>query len=97
MGPESQEREATQEEISKMCDIVREAMRAGALGISSSYVDIDENGDPVPSRFAGFDEKAALAQAMGKRTRNLAGGSVLPRHETTTRQYQGAWRHKFGG
>ena len=34
MGPESQEREATQEEISKMCDIVKEAMRAGALGIS---------------------------------------------------------------
>ena len=71
MGPESQEREATQEEISKMCDIVREAMRAGALGISSSYVDIDENGDPVPSRFAGFDEKVALAQAMGESGRGI--------------------------
>ena len=71
MGPESQEREATKEEISKMCDIVREAMRAGALGISSSYVDIDENGDPVPSRFAGFDEKVALAQAMGESGRGI--------------------------
>ena len=71
MGPESQEREATQEEISKMCDIVREAMRAGALGISSSYVDIDENGDPVPSRYAGFDEKVALAQAMGESGRGI--------------------------
>ena len=71
MGPESQKREATQEEISKMCDIVREAMRAGALGISSSYVDIDENGDPVPSRFAGFDEKVALAQAMGESGRGI--------------------------
>ena len=71
MGPESQEREATQEEISKMCDIVREAMRAGALGISSSYVDIDENGDPVPSRFASFDEKVALAQAMGESGRGI--------------------------
>ncbi len=71
MGPESQEREATQEEISKMCDIVREAMRAGALGISSSYVDIDENGDPVPSRFADFDEKVALAQAMGESGRGI--------------------------
>ena len=71
MGPESQEREASQEEISKMCDIVREAMRAGALGISSSYVDIDENGDPVPSRFAGFDEKVALAQAMGESGRGI--------------------------
>ena len=71
MGPESQQREATQEEISKMCEIVREAMRAGALGISSSYVDIDENGDPVPSRFAGFDEKVALAQAMGESGRGI--------------------------
>ena len=71
MGPESQEREATQEEISKMCEIVREAMRAGALGISSSYVDIDENGDPVPSRFAGFDEKVALAQAMVESGRGI--------------------------
>ena len=71
MGTASQEREATQEEISKMCDIVREAMRAGALGISSSYVDIDENGDPVPSRFAGFDEKVALAQAMGESGRGI--------------------------
>ena len=71
MGPESQEREATQEEISKMCEIVREAMRAGALGISSSYVDIDEDGDPVPSRFAGFDEKVALAQAMGESGRGI--------------------------
>ena len=71
MGPESQEREATREEISTMCDIVREAMRAGALGISSSYVDIDENGDPVPSRFAGFDEKVALAQAMGESGRGI--------------------------
>ena len=71
MGPESQEREATQEEISKMCEIVREAMLAGALGISSSYVDIDENGDPVPSRFAGFDEKVALAQAMGESGRGI--------------------------
>ena len=71
MGPESQEREATKEEISEMCDIVREAMRAGALGISSSYVDIDENGDPVPSRFADFDEKVALAQAMGESGRGI--------------------------
>ena len=71
MGTASQEREATQEEISKMCEIVREAMRAGALGISSSYVDIDENGDPVPSRFADLGEKVALAQAMGESGRGI--------------------------
>jgi N-acyl-D-aspartate/D-glutamate deacylase len=64
MGPDSQKRAANEPEIKKMCELVSEAMEAGALGISSSYVDIDENGDPVPSRFADLEEKIALAKAM---------------------------------
>ena len=50
MGEASQQRTATPDEIEKMCLIIEEAMAAGALGISSSYVDMDENGDPVPSQ-----------------------------------------------
>jgi N-acyl-D-aspartate/D-glutamate deacylase len=64
MGAASQERAANAEEIAQMCDLVEEAMAAGAAGISSSYVDIDENMHPVPSRFAELDEKIALAKAM---------------------------------
>ena len=71
MGPESQKRVATEKEIQTMCDLVTEAMEAGALGISSSYVDIDENGEPVPSRYADLNEKIALAKAMAKSGRGI--------------------------
>ena len=46
-------------------------MAAGAVGISSSYVDIDENGKPVPSQFADLEEKIALAKAMAKSGRGI--------------------------
>jgi N-acyl-D-aspartate/D-glutamate deacylase len=71
MGAASQERAATAEEIAQMCALVEEAMAAGALGISSSYVDIDEKGHPVPSQFADLDEKIALAKAMAKSGRGI--------------------------
>ena len=71
MGAASQERAATTEEIEEMCALVEEAMAAGALGISSSYVDIDENGHPVPSQFADLNEKIALAKAMAKSGRGI--------------------------
>jgi N-acyl-D-aspartate/D-glutamate deacylase len=71
MGAASQEREATAQEIDAMCDIVREAMAAGALGISSSYVDSDEKMRPVPSRYANLDEKVAMAKAMASSGRGI--------------------------
>lgn len=71
MGPASQERAATDPEIAAMCAIVEAAMAAGALGMSSSYADIDENMHPVPSRFADLKEKIALAKAMAKSGRGI--------------------------
>jgi N-acyl-D-aspartate/D-glutamate deacylase len=71
MGADSQKRAANPDEIEQMCTLVREAMQAGALGISSSYVDMDEKGDPVPSQFADLDEKIALAKAMAESGRGI--------------------------
>ncbi len=71
MGAASQERVATDAEIAQMCALVEEAMAAGALGISSSYVDIDENMKPVPSRYADVREKIALCKAMVKSGRGM--------------------------
>lgn len=71
MGKASQERAATPQEIDAMCAIVAEAMAAGALGISSSYLDMDEEGRPVPSRYAEIDEKLALAKAMSASGRGV--------------------------
>ena len=71
MGKASQERAATAKEIDAMCLIVTEAMAAGALGVSSSYLDMDEEMRPVPSRFAEMDEKVALAKAMAASGRGI--------------------------
>lgn len=66
MGPASQERTATDAEIGAMCDLLEGAMADGAIGMSTSYVDIDENNRPVPSRLADMREKIALCTAMAK-------------------------------
>jgi N-acyl-D-aspartate/D-glutamate deacylase len=71
MGAASQERVATDAEIAEMCRLLEEAMAAGAMGLSISYVDIDENGRPVPSRYADMREKTALCQAMAKSGRGV--------------------------
>ena len=71
MGTDSQERIATDDEIAQMCAIMEAAMAAGALGLSTSYVDIDEDGRPVPSRLADMREKIALCHAMAKSGRGV--------------------------
>ena len=71
MGAASQERTANAEELDEMCKLVEEAMAAGAAGISSSYVDMDENMEPVPSRYADLEEKIALSKAMAKSGRGI--------------------------
>jgi N-acyl-D-aspartate/D-glutamate deacylase len=64
MGAAAQERAATGEEIAQMCAILQDAVRGGAAGLSTSYVDIDEQMRPVPSRWATRDEIIALGRAM---------------------------------
>jgi N-acyl-D-aspartate/D-glutamate deacylase len=71
MGAASQERIATDAEIAEMCRLLEAAMAAGAIGLSISYVDIDENMIPVPSRWADEREKVALCRAMAKSGRGV--------------------------
>jgi N-acyl-D-amino-acid deacylase len=68
MGADGSQREATAAEIDAMADVVREAVRAGAAGVSSSHAPTHLDGDdrPVPSRFATKDEFRALAAAAGE-------------------------------
>jgi len=71
MGPAAQERAATADEIAQMQDLLRECLEAGAVGLSTSFVDVDENGRPVPSRFAQFEELDALSAVLGEFGRML--------------------------
>src|SRR5256886_882887 len=60
MGDAASERDATPEERARMADHVREAMRAGAAGFSSSQAPthVDQANRPVPSPCASFEEVA---------------------------------------
>ena len=71
MGAAAQERAATDEETAVMCRILADAICAGAAGLSTSYVDIDEQMRPVPSRFATRDEIIALGRAMATAGRGI--------------------------
>ncbi|MBU6282879.1 amidohydrolase family protein [bacterium] len=71
MGAAAQERTATESEVAEMCRVLGEAIRGGAAGLSTSYVDIDENMKPVPSRWADRAEIVALGRAMAAEGRGL--------------------------
>ncbi len=71
MGAAAQERPATEDEIAQMGRILADAVRAGAAGLSTSYVDIDENMRPVASRLADKNEIIALGRAMAEVGRGL--------------------------
>jgi N-acyl-D-amino-acid deacylase len=71
MGPDAQQRVASPDEIAAMADLLRTCLKAGAVGLSTSFVDVDEAYRPVPSRWAGPDELDALAAALGEYDRVL--------------------------
>jgi N-acyl-D-amino-acid deacylase len=60
--------DATPEDIAEMCALTREAMRAGAIGFSSSRIleHRSSNGSTAPGTFATEDEMVSLAKAMGE-------------------------------
>jgi N-acyl-D-aspartate/D-glutamate deacylase len=68
MGDAASERAATDDELRRMQDLVREAMHAGAAGFSSSLAPthVDQFNQPVPSRRAAFDEIATLIETTGE-------------------------------
>jgi len=66
MGDDASERTATPEEIEAMQELVRQSMREGAIGFSTSQVDlhVGEDGREVPSNHANADEIVALCSVL---------------------------------
>jgi len=75
MGEAGSEREATDDEITAMRALVKEAMDAGAAGLSSSHspTDLDMEDRPVPSRFSSHKELVALSEEVGRANRGTIG------------------------
>jgi len=71
MGDAAMQRTATPEEVVRLQALLRECLEAGAVGMSTSYVDMDETLQPVPSRYADADELDALACVLGEYGRML--------------------------
>jgi N-acyl-D-amino-acid deacylase len=68
MGDAAFERASTDSELEQIVAITDAAMRAGALGWSSSHAPthLDLADRPVPSRLASIDELRALADVVGR-------------------------------
>ncbi len=64
-------RAATTDELARMCDLLRECLDAGAVGLSTSFIDIDPSMHPVPSRWAPHAELKALCAVLGEKGRML--------------------------
>jgi N-acyl-D-amino-acid deacylase len=76
MGEGAWTRAATAEEQKEMAALLQGAMDAGAWGLSTSFLDVDKHGRPVPSRAAGTDEFDALFDVIGQSARGLV--EVVP-------------------
>jgi N-acyl-D-amino-acid deacylase len=66
MGMDARERAATPEEIERMCAHLRDALDAGAIGLSSNLLDYDGQGRPVPSLLADDAEFEALLNVLAE-------------------------------
>jgi N-acyl-D-aspartate/D-glutamate deacylase len=71
MGEDAFHREATADEVAQMQAVLRDALDAGASGLSTSYIDVDHKYKPVPSRMASHEELRALAATLGDAGRGV--------------------------
>ena len=69
LGDDAGTRTATEAEIATMQELLRAALDEGAVGFSSSQLDmhVDQHGNPVPSNLASADELVALASVFADR------------------------------
>ena len=88
MGSEAWERRASEAERHEIAELLRECLRAGAFGLSSSLgFDEDRKKRPVPSRVADDAELLALFEVLAEEDRFLQFiASPVPKY--TTRDVQ---------
>jgi N-acyl-D-aspartate/D-glutamate deacylase len=68
MGDQASERTATDEEIAQMQVLLRAALVEGAIGFTSSQLELHQahDGRPVPSNLSSADELVALASVLSE-------------------------------
>jgi N-acyl-D-aspartate/D-glutamate deacylase len=73
MGARAFAEAATDDELARMCQLLREALQAGAIGLSTSRSANHTTPDhePVASRLASWQEVCALVNTMGEMNRGI--------------------------
>ncbi|WP_216917753.1 N-acyl-D-amino-acid deacylase family protein [Nocardia noduli] len=66
MGQDAWTRAATAEEIQQMCELLDDALAAGAMGLSSNHLDFDKYDRPLPSQQADDAEYRALLDVIAR-------------------------------
>jgi N-acyl-D-aspartate/D-glutamate deacylase len=66
MGLDAWDRAASEAEIGRMCELLDDALAAGALGLSSNTLDQDRRGRPVPPRLACEREWRGLFAVLAR-------------------------------
>jgi N-acyl-D-aspartate/D-glutamate deacylase len=79
LGDAAQERAATADEVAAMAELVRQALRDGAIGFSTSQIEVHQahDGRPVPSNLAAPDEVLALTEVLAEFPSAVA--EIIPR------------------
>lgn len=88
MGDRSADQvDATPDEIARMCELVEEAIRAGALGFSTSRTRLHKvpDGRHVPGTWAATEEMLAIGHVLGRLGRGVF--ESAPRFEGDTEHY----------
>ena len=71
MGDAAMEGPANETQINAMKDLLGQCLHAGAIGLSTSFVDMDERLQPVPSRYSDTHELAALCDVLAEHNKIL--------------------------
>ncbi|WP_157216852.1 N-acyl-D-amino-acid deacylase family protein [Flavisphingomonas formosensis] len=66
MGLDAWTRAATDEEIARMCELLDDACKAGAMGLSTNQLDFDGDERPVPTFAAEDKEYRALFEVLDR-------------------------------
>jgi N-acyl-D-aspartate/D-glutamate deacylase len=93
MGDDAWTRVATSDEAAAMAAHLEASMDAGAWGLSTSFLDVDQHGRPVPSRAADgaefdtlFDVLARAGRGVVEVVPNLLGGTAESELEDLARR-----------
>jgi N-acyl-D-aspartate/D-glutamate deacylase len=95
MGDASFLRPSDAREREEIVAVFESCLDAGALGLSTSFADVDRRGRPVPSRAADDAEFLALFRKMAERGRGVL--EFVPRMQDPQEQMEDIERvHRFG-